>query len=136
MGGRLFNSARVVAYSVAYGMHYYNWENYENIYSLNTKLSAHTNLNINFNLVRQQRKPRFLQFEPPFSDESQHSTSAAVILDGKYWKKRLHAVSRDFKKWRRKLDKDRVSLFRALLEELQEILAFYGSMKSPYPSTN
>ena len=41
---------------------------------------------------KQKRKACFLQFAAPFSDESTHSTSQAVILDGKYWKRRLDKV--------------------------------------------
>ncbi|XP_057294430.1 uncharacterized protein LOC130622980 [Hydractinia symbiolongicarpus] len=50
---------------------------------------------------KQKKKARFLQFAAPFSDVSAHSTSQAVILEGKYWRRRLDAVSREFKKWRR-----------------------------------
>eukprot|EP00111_Clytia_hemisphaerica_P019768 TCONS_00058323-protein len=46
-------------------------------------------------------KARFLQFAAPFSDETQHSISQAVLLEGKYWRRRLDAVLHEFKKWRR-----------------------------------
>ena len=44
-----------------------------------------------------KKKARFFQFAAPFSDESVHSTSQAVILEGKYWKRRLDGVSREYK---------------------------------------
>ena len=54
-----------------------------------------------------KKKARFLQFAAPYSDETQHSISQAVLLEGKYWKRRLETVSHEFKKWRR-LHKEKV----------------------------
>ncbi|XP_047141571.1 MLX-interacting protein isoform X1 [Hydra vulgaris] len=57
---------------------------------------------------KMKKKARFFQFAAPFSDESVHSTSQAVILDGKYWKRRLDRVTRKFKKWRKFLYKEKL----------------------------
>ena len=54
-----------------------------------------------------KKKARFLQFAAPYSDETQHSISQAVILEGKYWRRRLETVTHEFKKWRR-LHKEKV----------------------------
>ena len=67
------------------------------------------------------KKARFFQFAAPFSDESAHSISQAVILEGKYWKRRLDAVSREFKKWRR-LYKEKVCYFKRIFNILKGCL--------------
>eukprot|EP00112_Aurelia_sp_Birch-Aquarium-sp1_P004990 Seg1566.8 transcript_id=Seg1566.8/GoldUCD/mRNA.D3Y31 product="Carbohydrate-responsive element-binding protein" protein_id=Seg1566.8/GoldUCD/D3Y31 len=48
-----------------------------------------------------KKRPRFCQFDSPFSDLTIHSTTQAVILEGKSWKRRLDSVSREYKKWRK-----------------------------------
>jgi len=50
---------------------------------------------------KESKRPRFIKFDMPFSDQTVHSTPQAVILEGKTWKKRLDIVSREYKKWRK-----------------------------------
>ncbi|KAH9524217.1 hypothetical protein Btru_053814 [Bulinus truncatus] len=47
-----------------------------------------------------QRSPNVCQFACPLSDDI-HSKPEAVVLEGKYWKRRLDTVTAEYKKWRR-----------------------------------
>lgn len=48
------------------------------------------------------KRPLFCQFVPPLSDERESfkKKPLAVILEGKYWRRKLEAVSREYKKLR------------------------------------
>ena len=72
---------------------------YKDFRSVKIKFEQKTRLNNAiwrawFIQYKQKKKARFLQFAAPFSDESTHSISQAVILDGRYWKRQLDKVSR------------------------------------------
>ncbi|GFO09944.1 carbohydrate-responsive element-binding protein-like [Plakobranchus ocellatus] len=47
-----------------------------------------------------QKNPMVCQFATPLSDDI-HSKPEAVVLEGKYWKRRLDTVTAEYKKWRR-----------------------------------
>ncbi|CAL1534347.1 unnamed protein product [Lymnaea stagnalis] len=47
-----------------------------------------------------QKAPMVCQFACPLSDDV-HSKPEAVVLEGKYWKRRLDTVTAEYKKWRR-----------------------------------
>ncbi|PVD33071.1 hypothetical protein C0Q70_08520 [Pomacea canaliculata] len=47
-----------------------------------------------------QRRPIVCQFATPLSDDI-HTKPEAVVLEGKYWKRRLDTVTKEYKKWRR-----------------------------------
>ncbi|CAH1802621.1 unnamed protein product [Owenia fusiformis] len=47
----------------------------------------------------QFKKPVVSQFATPITDES-HSKPEAVVLEGKYWKRRLDTVTCEYQKWR------------------------------------
>ncbi|KAK2179101.1 hypothetical protein NP493_514g02003 [Ridgeia piscesae] len=47
----------------------------------------------------QGRHATICQFDPPISDKT-HSKPEAVVLEGKYWKRRLESVTTEYKKWR------------------------------------
>ncbi|KAK2165884.1 hypothetical protein LSH36_44g00032 [Paralvinella palmiformis] len=47
----------------------------------------------------QGKHPIICQFEPPIS-EKMHMKPEAVVLEGKYWKRRLESVTAEYKKWR------------------------------------
>ncbi|XP_046339014.1 carbohydrate-responsive element-binding protein-like isoform X2 [Haliotis rufescens] len=51
--------------------------------------------------------PNVCQFATPLSDDI-HTKPEAVVLEGKYWKRRLDTVTAEYKKWRRYF-KERVS---------------------------
>ncbi|RUS77323.1 hypothetical protein EGW08_014920, partial [Elysia chlorotica] len=46
------------------------------------------------------KRPMVCQFAMPLSDDI-HSRPEAVVLEGKYWKRRLDVVTAEYKKWRR-----------------------------------
>nr|KAG5694292.1 hypothetical protein BaRGS_032010 [Batillaria attramentaria] len=46
------------------------------------------------------RKPIVCQFATPLSDYI-HTKPEAVVLEGKYWKRRLDTVTKEYKRWRR-----------------------------------
>ncbi|CAG5124689.1 unnamed protein product, partial [Candidula unifasciata] len=46
------------------------------------------------------KNPMVCQFATPLSDHI-HSKPEAVVLEGKYWKRQLDAVTAEYKKWRR-----------------------------------
>lgn len=66
------------------------------------------------NIDKMNTKARFLHFAAPFSDETQHSISQAVLLEGKYWRRRLETVTHEFKKWRR-LHKEKVITYTLII---------------------
>ena len=45
------------------------------------------------------RNPIVCQFSSPV-DSDRHKKAEAVILEGKYWKRRLATVTAEYKKWR------------------------------------
>lgn len=47
----------------------------------------------------QGRHATICQFDPPISDKT-HCKPEAVVLEGKYWKRRLESVTTEYKKWR------------------------------------
>jgi len=47
----------------------------------------------------QGQRPIVCQFDPPISDKT-HSKAEAIVLEGKYWKRRLESVTAEYKKWR------------------------------------
>ncbi|KAK6192238.1 hypothetical protein SNE40_003743 [Patella caerulea] len=53
------------------------------------------------------RSPIICDFSTPLSDDI-HSKPEAVVLEGKYWKRRLDTVTAEYKKWR-KYFKERIS---------------------------
>ncbi|KAK3082837.1 hypothetical protein FSP39_006713 [Pinctada imbricata] len=53
------------------------------------------------------RKPIICQFASPLSDDI-HTKPEAIVLEGKYWKRRLDTVTAEYKKWR-KFFKSRLS---------------------------
>lgn len=46
-----------------------------------------------------RQEPIVCQFEAPISDRT-HSKPEAVVLEGKYWKRRLQCLTTEYKKWR------------------------------------
>jgi hypothetical protein len=49
--------------------------------------------------VIEKRDPAVCQFASPL-DCDQHNKPEAVVLEGKYWKRRLATVTAEYKKWR------------------------------------
>ncbi|XP_041348704.1 carbohydrate-responsive element-binding protein-like [Gigantopelta aegis] len=91
------------------------------------------------------KKPIVCQFATPLSDDI-HTKPEAVVLEGKYWKRRLDTVTATYKKWR-KYFKDRVShdhesdmqqgvSVDTLLENVKDIDALSQSLQKPQAATD
>ncbi|XP_076452853.1 MLX-interacting protein-like isoform X2 [Babylonia areolata] len=97
-----------------------------------------------------QMKPMVCQFATPLSDYI-HSKPEAVVLEGKYWKRRLDTVTKEYKRWRR-FYRDRIlqsipeaSLYspamevlteRELLERVKEVDSSMPRSMQPESSTD
>ena len=46
-----------------------------------------------------KQKALVCQFAPPL-DVDQHNKPEAVVMEGKYWKRKLSTVAAEYKKWR------------------------------------
>ncbi|PAA88285.1 hypothetical protein BOX15_Mlig033264g1, partial [Macrostomum lignano] len=70
--------------------------------------------------VRQQR-PRIVQFANPLADEA-HSRAESVIMEGKYWKRRLDTVCNEYHSWRTFYRQNRHRLKTSRCQEPMDIV--------------
>ncbi|EDO39390.1 predicted protein [Nematostella vectensis] len=92
---------------VEYGKHILVSPKWKNFGSQKLAFSEKTRLN---NAIwrcwhlqfKKGKKPLFCQFVSPLSEEREppKNTHLAVILEGRYWRRKLDAVAREYKRWR------------------------------------
>ena len=74
----------------------------------------------------QGQSPIVCQFEPPISDKT-HMKAEAIVLEGKYWKRRLESVTAEYKKWR-VFYKNRFSHLPDAMSQMMEEVASHAEL--------